>query len=174
MLCNQTGECWQIFFLLWNLKSVQSLSSVSCAQRVLSNCLVCEKPEECLLNTEYLIRLCNKLNPYAVECNYCYFCKHSHFCKHILKVFLKMCMFFRVTETADRHPLCMLIWLRKSQLYPLNFMSSKCQDVGLHFGAKFNLFRANLLYWKCLQIWGNFGSLLCLTLLLHQTAYGTF
>ena len=56
------------FFLLWNLKNVYSLSSVSCTQRVLNNCLVCEKLEECLLNTEYLIRLCNKLKRVYIFC----------------------------------------------------------------------------------------------------------
>ena len=117
---------WRVltdFFLFWNLKSVYSLSSVSYTQRVLNNCLVCEKPEDCLLNTEYLIRLnlCNKLNPYATECNYCYFCKHSCFYPLILKLPLKMCIFFWVTETADRHPLCMLIWLGKIPTVPLKF-----------------------------------------------------
>ena len=60
------------FFLLWNLKSVYSLSSVSCTQRMLNNCLVCEKPEQCLLNTEYLIRLCNKLKRVYRFCMFIY------------------------------------------------------------------------------------------------------
>ena len=47
-------------------------------------------------------------NTYVAECNYCYFCKHSCFCPLILKLLLNICIFFWVTETADRHPLYML------------------------------------------------------------------
>ena len=49
-----------------------------------------------------------QVNPYAAECNYCDFSKHSSFCTLIFKLLLNLCMFFWVTETADRHPLCML------------------------------------------------------------------
>ena len=58
VLCNETGECWQIFCLFWYLKSVYSLSSVSCTWGVLTDCLVWVVHEECSLI--YLMVLGNK------------------------------------------------------------------------------------------------------------------
>ena len=54
--------------------------------------------------------------------------------------------FSRSQKTADRHPVCMAFWLRKSQLYSTNCVSTGSLNSTLHFDAKFNLFRAILLY----------------------------
>ena len=53
---------------------------------------------------------------------------------------------FKVAETADKHPLCMLLQLGKLQQNLTKIISVGSMNAGLHFHTKVNLFRANLPY----------------------------